>query len=104
MLQNSYIVWSGASLIDGSAIALILTGFVYPTSNRKTGRLIQSWILQQEFVPTSAARNGLDQGICGNCPLKLSQSGSCYVNLFYVIQKINLYNINNNSKNLHCRM
>ncbi|BAY23863.1 hypothetical protein NIES2100_36560 [Calothrix sp. NIES-2100] len=81
MLQNSYIVWSGASLLDGSEIALILTGFVYPTSNRKTGRLIQSWILQQEFVPTSAAKNGLDQGICGNCPLKLSQSGSCYVNL-----------------------
>lgn len=41
MLQNSYIVWEGASLIDGSPIALILTGFVSSTSNRKTGRLIQ---------------------------------------------------------------
>jgi hypothetical protein len=50
MLQNSYVVWEGASLIDGSPIVLILTGFVSPTSNRKTGRLIQSWILQQEFV------------------------------------------------------
>ncbi|RAM48027.1 MAG: hypothetical protein C6Y22_30055 [Hapalosiphonaceae cyanobacterium JJU2] len=81
MLQNSYIVWEGASLINGSPIVLILTGFVLPTSNPKTGRLIQSWILQQEFVPTDAAKNGLDIGICGNCPLKLSNLGSCYVNL-----------------------
>ena len=84
MLENSYIAWEGDSLIDGSPIALILTGFVFPTSNRKTGRLIQSWILQQEFVPTSAAKNGLDQGICGSCSLKLSQTGSCYVNLLPV--------------------
>ena len=95
MLQNSYIVWEGASLINGSPIVLILTGFVSSTSNRKTGRLIQSWILQQDIVPTEAAKRGFDRGICGSCPMKLSQSGSCYVNLFYVILHINLYNINN---------
>ncbi|NJM23688.1 MAG: hypothetical protein HC815_30000 [Richelia sp. RM1_1_1] len=81
MLNNSYIVWEGASLIDGSPIVLILTGFVSPSTNRKTGRLIQSWILQQEFVPTFAAKQGLDEGICGSCSLKLSKIGSCYVNL-----------------------
>ena len=43
--------------------------------------LFQSWILQQDIVPTEAAKKGLDLGICGNCPMKLSQSGSCYVNL-----------------------
>jgi hypothetical protein len=81
MLENSYIVWEGASLIDGSPIVLILTGFAYATSNRRTGRLIQSWILQQNIIPTSAAKYGLDEGICGSCPLKLSKTGSCYVNL-----------------------
>ena len=50
MMKNSYVVWEGASLIDGSPIVLILTGFVSPSLNRKTGKLIQSWILQQEFV------------------------------------------------------
>jgi hypothetical protein len=79
MLQNGYIAWSGPSLIDGSPIVLILTGFVTPTSNRKTGRQIQSWILQENILPTEAALKGLDQGICGCCPLKLSQTGSCYV-------------------------
>ncbi len=84
MLQNSYVVWEGISLIDGSPIVLILTGFVLPTSNRQTGRLLQSWILQQEIIPTYAAKNALDVGICGDCPLKMSQTGSCYVNLLPV--------------------
>jgi hypothetical protein len=51
MRQNSYIAWEGNSLIDGSPIVLILTGFVFPSFNKKTGsEMIQSWILQQEFV------------------------------------------------------
>jgi hypothetical protein len=81
MLENSYLVWEGASLIDGSPIFLVLTGFVYPTPNRRTGRLLQSWILQQEFLPTYAAKQGFDTGICGSCPMKMSQTGSCYVQL-----------------------
>ncbi|MEA5574634.1 hypothetical protein [Calothrix sp. UHCC 0171] len=81
MLRNGYVVWEGASLIDGSPIVLILTGFVNPTSNRKTGRQLQSWILSQNYVPTYAAKYGLDNSICGDCPLKLSKTGSCYVNL-----------------------
>jgi hypothetical protein len=84
MLQNSYIVWEGDSLIDGSPIVLILTGFVSSTSNRKTGRLIQSWILQQNFIPTYAAKEVLDKGTCGDCKLKMSEIGSCYVNLLPV--------------------
>ena len=36
------------------------------------------------FVPTEAAKRGFDKGICGDCPLKLSQTGSCYVNMLPV--------------------
>lgn len=81
MLENGYIVWEGASLLDNSPIFLVLTGFVFPTSNRRTGRQIQSWILQQEFTPTKAAKQGLDHGICGDCCLKMSQTNTCYVRL-----------------------
>jgi hypothetical protein len=82
MLRNGYVVWEGASLIDSSPIVLILTGFVNPTSNRKTGsQMIQSWILSQNYVPTYAAKHGFDRSICGDCPLKLNETGSCYVNL-----------------------
>ena len=81
MLKNSYVVWEGASLIDGSPIVLILTGFVNHTSNRKTGYLLQSWIIKQNILPTEAAKKGFDKAICGDCPMKLSRLGSCYVNL-----------------------
>jgi hypothetical protein len=85
MRQNSYIAWEGNSLIDGSPIVLILTGFVFPSFNKKTGsEMIQSWILQQEFVPTHAAKEGLEVGICGSCPMRMSEIGSCYVNLLGV--------------------
>ncbi|MEL6166627.1 MAG: hypothetical protein AAFR37_23765, partial [Cyanobacteria bacterium J06628_3] len=84
MLKNSYIVWEGASLIDGSPIVLILTGFVNHTLNRKTGMLLQSWIIQQNHVPTEAAKKGLEKGVCGACPLKMSQAGVCFVNLLPV--------------------
>ena len=86
MLKNSYVVWEGASLIDGSPIVLILTGFVNHSSNRKTGRVLQSRILQQNILPTEAAKKGLDQGICADCPMKSSQTGACYVNLAPVNQ------------------
>ena len=81
MLKNSYVVWEGASLIDGSPIVLILTGFVNYTSNRKTGRVLQSWVIKQNVLPTEAAKKGFDKAICGDCPMKLSRLGSCYVNL-----------------------
>jgi hypothetical protein len=85
MRQNSYIAWEGNSLIDGSLIVLILTGFIFPSFNKKTGsEMIQSWILQQEFTPTHAAKEGLEVGICGSCPMKMSEVGSCYVNLLGV--------------------
>jgi hypothetical protein len=84
MLQNSYIVWEGDSLIDGSPIVLILTGFANPTSNRKTGRQLQSWIIQQNHLPTYAAKHNFDRGVCGSCRLKLTETGSCYVNLLTV--------------------
>ena len=85
MLENSYLVWEGESFIDGSPIFLVLTGFVFPTSNRRTGRsMIQSWILQKNLTPTSAAKQGLDVGICGSCEMKMSKLACCYVNLLGV--------------------
>lgn len=84
MLENTYIVWEGASLLDGSPIVLIISGLTIPTSNRKTGRLIQSWIIQKDYKPTEAANKGFDEGICGNCSLKKTKTNTCYVNLLPV--------------------
>lgn len=78
MINNSYLLYRGPSLHNGEEIMVILTGLTVPSSNRKTGTMIQSWILPAAIRPTDAVKLGLDAAICGSCPLR---GGACYVNL-----------------------
>lgn len=78
MIQNSYLLYRGASLFNGREIAVVLTGLTTPSANRKTGVMIQSWILDTSSIPTEAVKTGTDASICGDCPLR---GKTCYVNL-----------------------
>lgn len=91
MNDNGYIVYEGDSLIDGSPIVAIATGFKHGSKNIKTGDIIQTWIISQTILPTTAAKTGNDTGVCGNCPLKPTNNGSCYVNLAHVNRVFNAY-------------
>jgi hypothetical protein len=62
---------------------IIATGFSSPSDNRKTGDMIQIWILVKSVSPTEAIRTGLDRLICGSCVHRGNGDGSgrsCYVN------------------------
>jgi len=62
---------------------IIATGFSTPSDNRKTGDMIQVWILVKACSPTEAIRTGLDRLICGSCVHRGDGHGkdrSCYVN------------------------
>jgi len=62
---------------------IIATGFSSPSDNRKTGDMIQVWILVRQCDPVQAIREGLDRLICGNCRHRGDGTGkerSCYVN------------------------
>lgn len=83
-MKDSCILWEGKSSIDDSPIICILTGLLKNSSNPKTGGLIQSWIIQKDILPLDAAKQGTDTGVCGNCPLKPTNSNICYVNLLGV--------------------
>ncbi len=84
------IVYSGPSILDGSPIVMIATGF-NGSSNEKTGaELIQTYILRQDEFPAAASRNGTDAAICGDCSKRgtydeagnrVEGSRECYVNL-----------------------
>lgn len=65
---------------DGHRTA-VLTGLNRDSENRKTGPMAQLWILATRQVPTEAARNGHDRLVCGDCPLRPTVNGGCYVNL-----------------------
>lgn len=62
---------------------IIATGFSSPSDNRKTGDMIQIWILVRQCDPVQAIKEGLDRLICGNCRHRGNGDGSgrsCYVN------------------------
>lgn len=72
------ILYRGKSLIDEKMIVVIATGF-QKNYNKKTGDMIQIWILKADISPILAKRLGDDYSICGDC--KQRHFGSCYVNL-----------------------
>jgi len=73
------ILWSGKSLIDNERIAVVATGIFSKSENRKTGDMIQTYIIRRDIHPMLARRMGEDKSICGNC--KHRENSTCYVNL-----------------------
>jgi len=72
------ILYDGPSMLDGEPIVVIAT---LETSNRKTGQMVQIWIVRSDIAPTDAAKSGDDKSICGACPHRHYSKGVCYVNL-----------------------
>jgi hypothetical protein len=52
MRVNGLVLWRGASLLDGAPIVAIVTGLAAGSSNRKTGDMLQTWILREDMAPT----------------------------------------------------
>ena len=61
---------------DGERV-VIAVGFKRPSSNRKTGKMIQVYILVKGTHPVLAKQQGLDFAVCGNCAIR----NACYVQL-----------------------
>lgn len=82
------VFYRGASLIDGAPIVGIA---IKSSSNRKTGDLVQTYIIRSDISPMNASKSGADVSICGNCKhrgkptdnpeKKIAVERSCYVNL-----------------------
>jgi hypothetical protein len=77
------VLYRGPSLLGGAPIVALLTGLWRPSANRKTGAMLQTWILRGDQTPLDAVRTGADVSICGHCPLRPSprRARRCYVNL-----------------------
>lgn len=72
------ILYDGPSMFDGKPILAIATGLAAPSSNRKTGPMIQVWILPKNGKPTDSIKSGADESVCGDCP---ARGMWCYVNV-----------------------
>jgi len=81
---RGHVIYRGPSELDGAPIVAIAT---LATSNRKTGPMIQTWILRDDVAPHEAQRNGADVSVCGDCPhrpltYRAAGAARCYVTTF----------------------
>lgn len=78
---KSGIIYQGPSQFNPRRnIVVIATGLDGSSENTKTGRMSQIWILNTSRAPSVIIQSNRDHSICGDCPLRWSKGGSCYVN------------------------
>lgn len=80
------IIYRGPSRIDGAPIVVVA---VWASANRKTGDMLQTYIMREDIDPLTANKYGEDYSICGNCQhrgmptlnpdLKQAKYRTCYV-------------------------
>ena len=82
MNANGRIIYRGISRLDGrTPIVVVVTGLTGSSANRKTGGMLQTWILADDGIePHTAVKELKDGAICGDCPF--SGGKGCYVTVF----------------------
>jgi hypothetical protein len=80
---NGLVLYRGPSLLAAAPIVAIVTGLWRPSANRKTGAMLQTWILREDQNPLDAVHTAGDVAICGHCPLRAAPltGRRCYVNV-----------------------
>jgi hypothetical protein len=82
------IIYKGPSLLDSQPI---FVAAIWGSGNRKTGDMLQTYVMRQDLDPLLASKLGEDASICGDCKhrgeptldpdRKIAERRSCYVNL-----------------------
>jgi hypothetical protein len=81
---NGVILYEGPSQLDGAPIVVIAVGLKAKSTNRKTGAMVQTYILRSDVDPVAAIKAGKDAAICGDCRHRGDGTGkerTCYVNV-----------------------
>jgi hypothetical protein len=60
----------------------VLLALTATSDNVKTGAMAQLYILHPDDYPLEISKQGKDDRVCGECPLRHSLGGACYVTLF----------------------
>lgn len=76
------VVAEGCSVFTNEPLVAVATGLGRPSVNRKTGQLIQVYVLARDTLPSSRASTKDDAAVCGTCKHRPSVLGTCYVDLY----------------------
>lgn len=80
--MRGFIFYNGPSVLDGKPVIGIATGLLKSRkANRKTGSMVQCYILRADVAPLVAVATGEDESICGDCMRRGApgRKRSCYV-------------------------
>lgn len=78
MKHNTYVIHRGVK--NGQNFFVAASGFARKSDNRKTGDMIQIWIMLEDVNPVAAVQSGLDAvTVCEGCPF--ASGNGCYVNV-----------------------
>lgn len=76
---SGYVIYRGPSLLDSQPIVVIA---ITKSSNRKTGNMVQTYILVDNGqMPVENYKSLADSSICGDCKHRRGTGGGCYVNV-----------------------
>jgi hypothetical protein len=77
------ILFRGPSLLEPAAEIVVVA--TTATDNRKTGPMLQTWILRTDRHPVQAVKDGSDRAICGDCSFRGSDEETrlCYVQVAF---------------------
>lgn len=76
-----FILAEGPSRFDGTPIVAVATGIGRRSKNRKTGAVVQVYVLRADRLPSEALATNADKAVCGNCVHRGNGLGTCYVDL-----------------------
>lgn len=70
---TGFVIYEGPSVLDGAPIVAIA---VTASDNRKTGNMVQTYILRRDVHPSEALRTGDDASIRGDCKHRPALGGA----------------------------
>jgi hypothetical protein len=68
-MSQYFLLYDGPSEFNGKRVGVIAR---LGSSNRKTGGMVETYVLVYDVAPDEAARKGLDAAVCGGCPKRLT--------------------------------
>jgi hypothetical protein len=69
---------NGVIIFRGHKFVCIAVGLMKPSSNEKTGHMVQVYIIPSDILPSTAVKLGKDAIVCFNCK---HRGTTCYVNV-----------------------
>jgi len=71
----------GSSEFNSAPIGVVAVRLEDPSTNVKTGDMVQVYIMPLGISPLRAVHSGYDEAVCGACWMRPLLNGGCYVNV-----------------------